>query len=84
MVVHPYAVLSDSIQSWSSLILYITQGLQLTPQDIQIQLSRRRPGQSDLTTPVSAFYPESFRIIRLNIDRIPERRERPCSYSIRP
>jgi chorismate synthase len=26
-------------------------GLQLTPQDIQIQLSRRRPGQSNLTTP---------------------------------
>jgi chorismate synthase len=25
--------------------------LQLAPQDIQIQLSRRRPGQSDLTTP---------------------------------
>jgi len=26
-------------------------GLQLSPQDIQIQLSRRRPGQSNLTTP---------------------------------
>ncbi|TFL06248.1 chorismate synthase [Pterulicium gracile] len=26
-------------------------GLQLTPEDIQTQLSRRRPGQSDLTTP---------------------------------
>ncbi|KAJ7067107.1 chorismate synthase [Mycena amicta] len=26
-------------------------GLQLTAQDIQIQLDRRRPGQSDLTTP---------------------------------
>ena len=29
-----------------------TQGLQLTEQDIQKQLSRRRPGQSNLTTPV--------------------------------
>ncbi|KAJ7071572.1 chorismate synthase [Mycena amicta] len=26
-------------------------GLQLTPEDIQTQLNRRRPGQSDLTTP---------------------------------
>ncbi|KAG1845102.1 chorismate synthase [Suillus subalutaceus] len=26
-------------------------GLELTPQDIQVQLSRRRPGQSNLTTP---------------------------------
>ncbi|KAJ8587908.1 chorismate synthase [Rhizopogon salebrosus TDB-379] len=26
-------------------------GLELSPQDIQVQLSRRRPGQSDLTTP---------------------------------
>ncbi|KAF8060952.1 chorismate synthase [Lyophyllum atratum] len=26
-------------------------GLQLTPADIQVQLSRRRPGQSNLTTP---------------------------------
>ena len=28
------------------------QGLELSPQDIQVQLSRRRPGQSQLTTPV--------------------------------
>ena len=28
------------------------QGLELTAADIQVQLSRRRPGQSDLTTPV--------------------------------
>lgn len=28
------------------------KGMELTPEDIQIQLSRRRPGQSDLTTPV--------------------------------
>ncbi|KAH6917166.1 chorismate synthase [Coprinopsis sp. MPI-PUGE-AT-0042] len=26
-------------------------GLELSPQDVQVQLSRRRPGQSDLTTP---------------------------------
>jgi len=29
------------------------QGLQLSAQDVQTQLSRRRPGQSNLTTPVS-------------------------------
>lgn len=29
----------------------VPPGLQLSEQDIQIQLSRRRPGQSDLTTP---------------------------------
>lgn len=29
------------------------QGLQLTEEDIQVQLSRRRPGQSDISTPVS-------------------------------
>ena len=28
------------------------QGMRLTEEDIQIQLSRRRPGQSDLTTAV--------------------------------
>lgn len=28
-------------------------GLTLTNEDIQVQLSRRRPGQSDITTPVS-------------------------------
>jgi chorismate synthase len=37
-------------------MLSFAQGLQLAPQDIQVQLSRRRPGQSDLTTPVSVFY----------------------------
>src|SRR5215471_10991095 len=31
------------------------QGLQLAPKDIQVQLSRRRPGQSNLTTAVSNF-----------------------------
>ena len=31
------------------------QGLELSAQDIQIQLSRRRPGQSDLTTPVCSL-----------------------------
>ena len=28
------------------------QGLKLSAQDVQTQLSRRRPGQSNLTTPV--------------------------------
>ena len=32
---------------------YMLQGLALSARDIQVQLSRRRPGQSDLTTPVS-------------------------------
>jgi chorismate synthase len=31
----------------------VPPGLQLTEDDLQTQLSRRRPGQSDLTTPVS-------------------------------
>jgi chorismate synthase len=31
----------------------VPPGLELTEGDIQTQLSRRRPGQSDLTTPVS-------------------------------
>lgn len=29
------------------------QGLELSAADIQVQLSRRRPGQSNLTTPAS-------------------------------
>ena len=28
------------------------QGLELTEEDMQVQLSRRRPGQSDITTAV--------------------------------
>ena len=35
--------------------LSASQGLELAPQDIQVQLSRRRPGQSNLTTPVHSF-----------------------------
>ena len=31
------------------------QGLELSAKDVQIQLSRRRPGQSNLTTPVRLF-----------------------------
>jgi hypothetical protein len=31
------------------------QGLELSAQDVQSQLSRRRPGQSNLTTPVCFF-----------------------------
>lgn len=34
--------------------LYRAQGLRLTNEDVQVQLSRRRPGQSKLTTPVSS------------------------------
>jgi chorismate synthase len=40
------------------------QGLKLSAQDVQTQLSRRRPGQSNLTTPVSSdlcfFYVSLF------------------------
>ncbi len=32
------------------------QGLQLSAQDVQTQLSRRRPGQSNLTTPVGCNF----------------------------
>lgn len=34
----------------------VIQGLELSAADIQVQLSRRRPGQSDLTTPVRPVY----------------------------
>lgn len=34
-------------------LMDIDQGLRITEEDIQIQLSRRRPGQSDITTAVS-------------------------------
>ena len=35
----------------------VTQGLKITEEDIQIQLSRRRPGQSDITTAVCPSLP---------------------------
>jgi len=38
--------------SRSILITDDHQGLHLSAQDVQTQLSRRRPGQSNLTTPV--------------------------------
>lgn len=38
----------------------VPPGLALTENDIQPQLSRRRPGQSKLTTPVSAYLPLRF------------------------
>jgi len=44
-------VTSDPLPSPAT-ISHCTQGLQLTEEDIQVQLSRRRPGQSNLTTPV--------------------------------
>lgn len=34
----------------------VPPGMQLTEDDIQPQLSRRRPGQNKLTTPVKYFY----------------------------
>ena len=34
----------------------VPPGLALSEQDIQPQLSRRRPGQSNLTTPVQILY----------------------------
>ena len=36
-------------------MLSALQGLPLIAQDVQTQLSRRRPGQSNLTTPVSGY-----------------------------
>lgn len=46
-----------SAPSVACLTIYLSisndhQGLQLSAQDVQTQLSRRRPGQSNLTTPV--------------------------------
>jgi hypothetical protein len=32
------------------------QGLELTEEDMQVQLSRRRPGQSDITTAVRLYH----------------------------
>jgi hypothetical protein len=82
-VVHPYGILTDLS---SDLVLIYVQGLQLSAQDIQIQLSRRRPGQSDLTTPVSAFnqvfLPKYFKH-RPHPPSL-ERREGSCSHPIWP
>lgn len=43
------------LQVTSSADWHGVQGLRLTEEDIQVQLSRRRPGQSDITTAVSSF-----------------------------
>jgi chorismate synthase len=40
-----------------SFIYCLTSGMQLTEADVQVQLSRRRPGQSALTTPVFPIVP---------------------------
>lgn len=37
---------------WKSLRNRLLKGMLLGPEDVQVQLSRRRPGQSNLTTPV--------------------------------
>lgn len=41
----PYTAFRDHLSD-------LSQGLELSAADIQVQLSRRRPGQSNLTTPV--------------------------------
>ena len=68
----------------SSLLLrsmfHVLQGLELSSQDIQVQLSRRRPGQSQLTTAVSI---ESFlSIMTINLITA-EKRKRLSSTPIR-
>ncbi|WOO78915.1 Chorismate synthase [Vanrija pseudolonga] len=42
-------------KSVGAIIDGVPPGLKLTEEDIQVQLSRRRPGQSDITTPRSEF-----------------------------
>ena len=51
--VHTYG--ESHCKSVGAIIDGCPPGLQLTNEDIQIQLSRRRPGQSDITTPRSEF-----------------------------
>jgi chorismate synthase len=50
----PKSRLEIAHPSLASLDPLVVQGLELTEEDIQVQLSRRRPGQSDITTPVRA------------------------------
>ena len=75
MDAHPYvsSLLLRSMVSW-------LQGLELSAQDIQVQLSRRRPGQSQLTTAVSI---ESFLSIMTNNLLTVEKRKRLGSTPIR-
>ncbi|GHJ85584.1 hypothetical protein NliqN6_1986 [Naganishia liquefaciens] len=51
--VHTYG--ESHCKSVGAIIDGCPPGLQLTNEDIQVQLSRRRPGQSDITTPRSEF-----------------------------
>lgn len=51
--VHTYG--ESHCKSVGAIIDGVPPGLKLTNEDIQVQLSRRRPGQSDITTPRSEF-----------------------------
>jgi len=59
------------------------QGLQLSAEDVQTQLSRRRPGQSNLTTPVGCNPCLSFITSEVLCLTKIARREGPCTSSIR-
>ncbi|KAJ9102236.1 hypothetical protein QFC19_004780 [Naganishia cerealis] len=51
--VHTYG--ESHCKSVGAIIDGVPPGLRLTDEDIQLQLSRRRPGQSDITTPRSEY-----------------------------
>jgi hypothetical protein len=48
-------------------------GMELTEADIQPQLSRRRPGQSALTTPVSFSCAKSKQVVVIDADHVSEK-----------
>lgn len=51
--VHTYG--ESHCKSVGCIVDGVPPGLELTEEDVQIQLSRRRPGQSDITTAVSVL-----------------------------
>ncbi|KAL7416212.1 chorismate synthase [Mrakia frigida] len=51
--VHTYG--ESHCKSVGAIVDGIPPGLELTEEDIQVQLSRRRPGQSDITTPRNEY-----------------------------
>lgn len=58
-------------------------GMELTEADIQPQMTRRRPGQSALTTPVSYTSGDRRRLLSNPANGIPERREGQGPYTVR-
>ena len=56
----PPVGLSTLIAHRTPHLVCILQGLPLEAKDVQVQLSRRRPGQSALTTPVRFTQPGSI------------------------